>query len=184
MFQLWKSAIQVIQGLYDFTSLMQKGRVERRWPRVQENNNCSCVWNMSVWAVTCMHTSADKHHSRSGCVLLHQMSVLSGRKSCWLFVAKSWTAKQSSCQRRPNKTRQVASEHSLLVGCRSRFEWAPTLLPFLKTTAQIRMTPLHSHSGSKNKGNAVSLSEISLGKENLRHQTSHGQCDSQGVFLS
>lgn len=174
---------KVIQGLYDFTSLMQKGRAERRWPRVQENNNCSCVWNMSVWAVTCMHTSSDKHHSRSGCVLLHQMSVLSGKKkSCWLFVAKSWTAKQSSCQMCPNKTRQVASERSLLVGCRSRLKWAPTLLPFLKTTAPIRATPLHSHSGSKTK-RTLYLS-LRGKRKNLRHQTSHGQCDSQGVFLS
>lgn len=163
---------------------MQKGRAERRWPQVQENNNCSCVWNMSVWTVTCMHTSSDKHHSRSGCVLLHQMSVLSGRKSCWLFVAKSWTAKQSSCQTRPNKTRQVAFEHSLLVGCRSRLEWAPTLLPFFKNNCSNQNGAPPLPLWIKNKGNALPLSEISPGKENLRHQTSHGQCDSQGVFLS
>lgn len=37
--------------------------MKQRWPGVPENNNWSWVWNMSVWAVTCMHTSTDKHHS-------------------------------------------------------------------------------------------------------------------------
>lgn len=104
------------------------------------------------------HISTDKHHSQTGCVLLHQMSMLSGNKAIGYLWSKDGLQRQPSCQIWPNKVRQVASEHNLLVEYSSLFEWDGTLLVLKQLKAKI--TPLHSYSALqllRNRGKPVPL---------------------------
>lgn len=133
------------------------------WPGVEENNKWSGVWNLSVWAVTCTppQTNTPFTDRPDVCYYIKRQRCQGTR--LFAICGQKMDCKNSpGCQICPNKTRQAASEHSLLVRS-STFSLSLSLARPISISIHLYLKTIAVH--SNNPTHKLPLCNTAAGKQ-------------------